>query len=88
MVIKTAEKMWTGIPACLPDPEMTPESVKSDQCWMVGIDNDDIYQVQAQFISDENCEEIWTAKDRVDYSSQFCAKAKNYSMSFFSIFGF
>lgn len=70
--------MWDSIPACLPDPEMSPDT-RPGQCWMVGVSKNDIYQVEAEFISDQRCNEIWTATDRIDYSSQFCARAKNFS---------
>ena len=43
MVIKTENKMWDGIPSCLPDPEMIP---KNENCWIVGFDNDKFYQVE------------------------------------------
>jgi len=78
MIIKTKVKMWRAIPACLPDPMTTPTN--ATKCWIVGVREDQMYQVAAEFIPD--CEHRWTAIQRLDTESQFCAKAQDPDIPF------
>jgi hypothetical protein len=78
MIIKTKGKMSKAIPACLPDPMTTPAN--ATKCWIVGVREAEMYQVAAKFIPD--CEQRWSAKDRLDTDSQFCAKAQDPGIPF------